>query len=111
MVAIGPQTSRQSDFMAGHHGLPFPVLTDPACALAEKFGLAYTVPQSLRDYYRSIMVNVPFINGETSWRLPLPATYVIAKDRKILFAEAHADFRVRPEPEDAMAAVLGALGK
>jgi peroxiredoxin len=111
MVAIGPQTARQSDFMAGHHGLPFPVLTDPACALAEKFGLAYTVPQSLRDYYRSIMVNVPFINGETSWRLPLPATYVIAKDRKILFAEAHADFRVRPEPEDAMAAVLGALGK
>src|ERR1700739_2609355 len=26
MVAIGPQTERQSDFMVGHHGLPFPVL-------------------------------------------------------------------------------------
>ena len=30
MVAIGPQTERQSDFMVGHHGLPFPVLFDPA---------------------------------------------------------------------------------
>jgi hypothetical protein len=27
---------------------------------------------------------------------------VIGKDRKVLFAEAHADFRVRPEPEEAM---------
>ena len=29
MVAIGPQTERQSDFMAGQHGLPFPVLSRP----------------------------------------------------------------------------------
>jgi len=106
MVAIGPQTQRQSDFMAGQHGLPFPVLTDPSCALAEKFGLVYTIPEYYRDYYLSILVNIPFLNGEKSWRLPLPATYVIAKDRKVIFAEAHADFRVRPEPEEALAAAL-----
>lgn len=106
MVAIGPQTSRQSDFMAGQHGLPFPVLTDSYCSLAEDFGLVYTVPLYMREYYLSIMVNVPYINGDESWRLPLPATYVIAKDRKVLFAEAHADCRVRPEPQEAMAALL-----
>jgi peroxiredoxin len=105
MVAIGPQSGRQSDFMAGQHGLPFPVLTDPACALAEQFGLVYTVPEYHRDYYLSILVNVPFINGEKSWRLPLPATYVIATDGKVAFAEAHADFRVRPEPEGALDAL------
>ncbi|MGA3083113.1 MAG: peroxiredoxin-like family protein [Terracidiphilus sp.] len=110
MVAIGPQTERQSDFMAGQHGLPFPVLADPGCAVAEKFGLVYTLPQYLRDYYLSIMVNLPFVNGEASWRLPLPATYVIARDGKVLFAEAHADFRVRPEPEEALAVALAALG-
>ena len=103
MVAIGPQTERQSDFMAGQQGLPFPVLSDPGCVLAEKFGLVYTVPDYHRAYYLSIMVNLPFINGEPSWRLPIPATYVIAKDRRVLFAEAHADFRVRPEPEEAIA--------
>jgi peroxiredoxin len=106
MVAIGPQTERQSDFMAGQHGLPFPVLSDPGCVLAEKFGLVYTVPDYHRAYYLSIMVNLPFINGEPSWRLPIPATYVIAKDRRVLFAEAHADFRVRPEPEEAIAAAF-----
>jgi peroxiredoxin len=97
--------------MAGHHGLPFPVLTDPGNALAEKFGLAWTVPEYLREYYLSILVNIPYVNGEKSWRLPLPATYVIGKDRKVLFAEAHADFRVRPEPEEALAAVFSACGQ
>jgi peroxiredoxin len=106
MVAISPQTERQSDFMAGQHGLPFPVLSDPGCALAEQFGLVYTVPEYHRAYYLSVLVNIPFVNGEPSWRLPLPATYVIGRDRRVLFAEAHADFRVRPEPQEALAAVL-----
>lgn len=109
MVAIGPQIQRQSDFMVGQHGLPFPVLADTNNEVAEKFGLVYTVPEYHRNYYLSILVNIPFVNGEKSWRLPLPATYVIGKDRKILYAEAHADFRVRPEPEEALTAVLAAI--
>lgn len=108
LVAIGPQTQRQSDFMIGQHGLPFPVLWDPACALAEKLGLAYTIPEYYREYYLSIMVNLPFVNGEPGWRLPLPATYVVARDGTIVFAEAHADFRVRPEPEEGLAAAFAA---
>jgi peroxiredoxin len=111
MVAIGPQTERQSDFMAGQHGLPFPVLTDPGCALAEKFGLVYTVPEYHQQYYRSIMVNVPFVNGEPSWRLPLPATYVVSPAGRVVFAEAHADFRVRPEPEEALSAAFAFHGR
>jgi peroxiredoxin len=109
MVAIGPQIERQSDFMVGQHSIPFPVLTDPACALAEQFGLVHTVPEYYREYYLSILVNIPFVNGEKSWRLPLPAAYVIGRDGRVLFAEAHADFRVRPEPEDALAALTAAL--
>jgi peroxiredoxin len=90
--------------MAGQHGLPFPVLHDPDNAVAEKFGLVYTVPEYHRAYYLSILVNIPFVNGEKSWKLPLPATYVIGRDGRVVFAEAHADFRVRPEPEEALAA-------
>ena len=106
MVAISAQTERQNDFMAGQHGLPFPLLSDPCCALAEQFGLAYRVPQYMRDYYFSILVNLPYINGEPSWRLPLPGTYVLSREGRIVFAEAHADFRVRPEPEEALAAAI-----
>ncbi len=104
MVAISPQTVRQSDFMVGQHRLPFPVLSDPGCALAERFGLVYTVPEFFRDYFRSILVNIPFVNGDESWRMVLPATYVISPDGRVVLAEAHADFRVRPEPEEAFEA-------
>jgi peroxiredoxin len=110
LAAIGPQTARQSDFMVGQHGLPFPVLTDAGCVVAEQFGLAYTIPQYHRDYYRSILVNIPFVNGDQTWRLVLPATYVLARDRRVVFAQAHADFRVRPEPEEVLAAALAAVG-
>jgi peroxiredoxin len=106
MVAISPQTERQSDFMCGQHGLPFAVLSDAGNAVAEQFGLVYSIPEYLRVYYRSILVNIPFVNGDDSWRLPIPATYVIGRDHRVLFAEAHADFRVRPEPEDALHAAL-----
>ncbi len=111
LAAISPQTERQSDFMVGQHGLPFPVLSDPGCAVAAQFGLAYTIPNYHRDYYRSILVNIPFVNGDNSWRLIVPATYVISQAGRVVHAQAHADFRVRPEPEEILAAALAAVGK
>ena len=107
MVAIGPQTERQSDFMAGQHGLPFPVLSDPGCALAEKFGLVYTVPEYLREL-------LPLHPGQHSLRqrrtelAPAHPRHLCTSSAtaRVLFAEAHADFRVRPEPEEALAAAF-----
>ena len=82
-------------------------------AIAERFGLAYTVPEEHRAYYQSILVNIPFVNAgvtyknatEAHWRLPLPGTFVVRQDGLVAFSEAHADFRVRPEPAE----VLGVL--
>lgn len=109
-VAISPQTTRQNNFAIEQHALPFPLLADPGAAIAEKFGIAYTIPADHRRYFQSILVNIPFNNAglsyhnatEESWRLPLPAVFVIAKDGTIAFSEAHADFRVRPEPLEVM---------
>ncbi len=96
LIGISPQTVRQNDFTAVQHGLGFPVLTDAGCQVAAKFGLAYAVAPSQQQYYRSILVNIPLVNGDASWRLPLPATYILGRDGTVLFADAHADFRVRP---------------
>jgi peroxiredoxin len=102
LVAISPQTIRQSDFMQGQHSIPFPLLFDEGCKVGEQFGLAYTIPPFHQQHYRSVLVNLPFVNGDQSWNLILPATYVIDRDATVLFAEAHADFRVRPEPEEVL---------
>jgi len=133
LAAISPQSERQNDFMVGQHALPFPVLSDPGCAFAAQFGLAYSIPGYLRDYYRSILVNIPFVNGsdrgsesggrvqgsdkgsdqssDQSWRLPIPATYVLSPDGRVVYAQAYADHRVRPEPEEAIAVALATMRK
>jgi len=110
LAVLCPQTVRQNDFMASQHDLPFPVLADTGCRVAEQFGASWLVEDPLREYYRSILVNLPFINGEPSWNLPLPATFVLDTSGKIVFAEAHADYRVRPEPDEVMAALSDVLG-
>jgi peroxiredoxin len=105
LIAISPQLQRQNDFTVQHHNLTFPVLSDAGSHLADSYGITYTVPEPIRLHYRSILVNIPFINGDDSWRLPLPATFAISPAGKILFAEGHADHRVRPDPKDVLAAL------
>jgi peroxiredoxin len=113
LVAISPQTTRQNSFTHQQYVLPFPLLADPGAAVAESFGIAYTIPESHRRYFQSILINIPFNNAglsyhnatEASWRLPLPAVFVIRQDSTIAFAESHADFRVRPEPNDILASL------
>jgi len=51
------------------------------------------------------------VNGDESWRLILPATYVITPTGRVAYAQAHSDFRVRPEPEEVLAAALDAVRK
>jgi peroxiredoxin len=113
LVAISPQTPRQNDFMLQEQNLPFPILSDAGAALAGRFGIAYSVPAAHRAYYQGILVNIPFVNSggtykdatEESWRLPLPAVFVVRQDGTIAFSDGYADFRVRPEPSDAMEAL------
>lgn len=115
-VAISPQTTRQNRNTIEQHALSYPLLSDPGATIAEKFGIAYTIPPEHRRYFQSILINIPFNNAglsyhnatEASWRLPLPGVFVIDRTNTITFAEAHADFRVRPEPADVLAALNAA---
>ena len=111
LVAISPQNRRQNDFAAQQHGLPFPLLSDPGSELADKFGLAHTVPAAARSYYRSILVNIPFANSglsydtapDSAWRLPLPGLFLVGQDGVVRFSEGYADSKVRPEPANLLA--------
>jgi peroxiredoxin len=105
LVAISPQTVRQNDFTVTQHTLPFPLLRDEGAAVAAEFGAAYSVPEYMQGYYRSILVNIPFINGEPSWRLPVPGTFVVDRSGVVQWSQGQADFRVRPEPAEVLKAL------
>jgi peroxiredoxin len=98
LVAISPQTAKQAYFMHDQHKLRFPLLVDARNEVARQFGLVYRVPEEQQRLYRSTFVNLPFANGDDSWELPIPSTYVIDRDGSILFASANEDYTERPEP-------------
>jgi peroxiredoxin len=100
LVAISPQTAQQSFFMRDQHKLRFPLLSDAGNKVARQFGLTYRVPDEQQAVYQRAFVNLPFVNGDKSWELPIPATYIIDRDGNVLYASANEDYAERPEPED-----------
>jgi len=100
LVAISPQIAKHSGFTADQHQLRFPVLSDPGNRVAHQFGLVYRLPQELEQLYRGIFINLPNSNGDQSWELPLPATYILERDGTVLFAFADADHMRRAEPAE-----------
>jgi peroxiredoxin len=105
LVAISPQTEQQSFFMADQHKLRFPLLSDAGNQVARQFGLVYGVPDDQQAIYRRAFINLPFANGDESWELPIPATYVLDRDGTVLYASANPDYSERPEPLDILKAL------
>jgi peroxiredoxin len=102
LVAISPQTVKQSDFMHDQHKLRFPLLSDMGNKVARQFGLTYRVPTPQEAVYRQAFVNLPFTNGDDSWELPIPATYILDRDGTIIFASSNEDYTERPEPSEIL---------
>jgi peroxiredoxin len=105
LVAISPQLPDQSLSTAQADALTFDVLSDVGNLAARRFGLVYALPEELRAALRANNKALPGINGDESWELPVPATYVIARDGRIVLAYIEVDYRKRLGPE----AILDAL--
>jgi len=105
LVAISPQKPDASLSTAESNALEFPVLSDPGCAVARQFGVAFELPSVLRPIYERSGHGLPSVNGGGDWLLPIPATYVIASDGVIALAFVDADYRSRLEPAEVVAAL------
>ena len=107
LVAISPQTVRQTDFLVDQHKFTFPILSDAGNATARAFGLVYNVPGYLRELYQKSFINLPLANGDQSWTQPLPATYVLERDGTVLYAFADADITRRAGPAEVLEVIRG----
>lgn len=108
LVAISPQTVHQSYLMADQHRFGFPLLSDAENKVARQFGLVYRVPAYQQEVYQRVFLNLPFVNGDASWELPIPATYVINRDSTIVYAAASPDYTERPEPSEILRTLVSA---
>ncbi|HVM98573.1 MAG TPA: peroxiredoxin-like family protein [Caulobacteraceae bacterium] len=105
LLAISPQTLRASRATAEQFGLAFPVLSDARAAVATAFGVVFDLADELRPLYARFGHALPDRNGDDSWRLPIPATYVIDRDQTVALAFLDIDYSHRLEPADIVATV------
>ena len=100
LVAISPETPDHSLSTAEVLELSFPVLSDVGNRVAESFGLVFTLPAALREVYRGFGIDLPAVNGDATFRLPIPATFVISTDGIVRWRFADPDYTRRAEPTD-----------
>lgn len=105
LIAISPQTPDGSLSTAEKNALGFEVVSDSGLRVADAYGLTFRMPPDLQVLYRERGIVLPDVNGEDDWRLPLPATFVVAPDGWVALAHVDVDYRVRLEPEEALARV------
>lgn len=105
IVAISPQTLAASKDSAAKFHPGFPLLADEGGVVADAYGLRYDLDADLVAAYRSFGVDLPAVNGEDRWSLPVPATYVIGTDGIVTAAHVNTDYTTRMEPADIIRAL------
>jgi peroxiredoxin len=107
LVTISPQTPDNSLSTAEKHNLEFEVLSDVGNQVAKQYRLVFELPESLRPIYEQMGIDLPAHNGDESFELPIPATYVVNSDGKIARAFVDADYKNRLDPQEIVAALRG----
>jgi peroxiredoxin len=100
LIAISPNTPDNSISSIEKHGLEFEVLTDAGNKIAKEFRLVFNLAEELRPIYQQFNFDIPKFNGDESWELPIPATYIVNTDGKIVHAFVNADYTKRMEPTE-----------
>jgi len=100
LVAISPQTFESSSHMVDKHELTFDVLSDRHNSVARSYGLVFRLPESLRVIYQRLDIDLPAYNGDQTFELPIPATYVIRQNGQVALSFVNADYTQRLDPRD-----------
>jgi peroxiredoxin len=105
VVAISPQTPDNSLTTAEKNALAFDVLSDSSLEAARGFGVAFDLSPELIELYSGVGNDLPVLNGNGRWTLPVPATFVIDTHGVIVYADIDVDYRNRAEPDEVLSHV------
>jgi peroxiredoxin len=105
VIGISPELPIHARATAERNGLHFPLLHDADNRVAAEWHLVHELHPDLRSLYERLGHAVPDMNGTHDWKLPVPAGFVIAQDRRVVLARIDPRLYVRMEPTDAVASV------
>ncbi len=111
LIAISPEVPDASLTPEEIDRLGFEVLSDAGNRVARRFGLVYALDAESRTLLAEHGIDLARYNADDSWELPVPAVYVIDRDRKVVFASVDPDYRRRADPADVVAALDALNGR
>jgi len=110
IVVISPQTVEKSQKTYADNGLDLNILSDPGNSFASQLGIRFVLPENIREIYKALgNFTLPDYNGDDSHTPPMPTRLVVRQDGTVSYAEVDADYTVRPEPADTLAALRGVV--
>ncbi|MFO7973475.1 MAG: peroxiredoxin-like family protein [Candidatus Hydrogenedentota bacterium] len=104
VLAISPQKPDHAAKTMEENKLEFQLLADTGNKTAKEYGIAHMVPDVAAAHLTQ-EVDFNAYNGDTSNELPLAATYIVDEGGIIRYAFVNADYRLRAEPSDIVAAL------
>jgi peroxiredoxin len=97
LVAISPQTPEGTEAAILKDDLSFTVLSDPANALASRFGIVTAPSAAAQDAHGQLGFAVADSNADATAAIPFPTVLVISANGLVSFADVHVDYTSRTE--------------
>jgi len=107
VVAISPETRRYANELKQYAKAPFPILTDMDGGYALEANLLFWVGEEKRAAMKAGGFDIEPYQGNETWMLPIPATFVVGQDGVVKSRFIDPDYRHRMEIEDLLAALAG----
>jgi peroxiredoxin len=104
IIGIMPDLQKFVAELKSQSNVPFAILSDMDNGYALSLNLTVWVGAELQKMLQE-RVNVPAFQGNSSWMLPIPATFVVGRDGLIIARFIDPDYRKRMTITDMLAAM------
>jgi len=108
IVAIMPDRQQFAEEFKTESNARFPILTDMDNGYALCLNLVIWVGAEIVQMISALGRDIPNYQGNASWMLPIPATFVVGKDGKVKARFVDPDYRKRMAIEGMIAALRSA---
>jgi peroxiredoxin len=107
IVAVSPETHQYGAELKSYAKAPFPILADVDNGYALELNLLFWVGDEKRNAMQAGGFDIAPYQGNETWMLPIPATFIVGRDGLVKERYIDPDYRRRMELE----AILAGLGQ
>lgn len=105
VIGISPELGHLSFSPGYRRDLNFTMLCDLDNGVALQCGLLFRLTDDIIQDYVADGCDLAQVNGNGSWFVPIPASYIVMPDGVVSWAYVNPDFRYRMDPEEILRAL------